>query len=171
MPKLVSSAECDGVGAPVAHRDADGPPGALPTTVWAPAGGSDAVLYHQRAHAACVLHDMDALIADWAAVVMSPMQRFAALFAAIVHDVDHQGFNNSFHHEVQTPLDLLYNGRSALESHHASLAFRTAHEDPSNDPFVYMPRSVSVRPPVPPRPSVPSLRCFEPRCYNHGRRV
>ena len=39
-----------------------------------------------------------------------------------MHDVDHNGLNNSFHINSQSPLAVLYNDISVLENHHCSFA-------------------------------------------------
>ena len=47
---------------------------------------------------------------------------FVLLVATLVHDVDHNGLNNSFHINSQSPLAVLYNDISVLENHHCSFA-------------------------------------------------
>ena len=44
------------------------------------------------------------------------------LVSTLVHDVDHNGLNNNFHINSQSPLALLYNDISVLENHHCSYA-------------------------------------------------
>lgn len=57
---------------------------------------------------------------------------FALLFAALMHDVDHPGNNNEFEINSKSPLALIYNDTSVLESHHASLAFRLLEKEDLN---------------------------------------
>ena len=44
------------------------------------------------------------------------------LVSTLVHDVDHNGLNNNFHINSQSPLAVLYNDISVLENHHCSFA-------------------------------------------------
>ncbi len=57
---------------------------------------------------------------------------FALLFAALVHDIDHPGNNNDFEINSKSPLALIYNDISVLESHHASVAFRLLEKEDLN---------------------------------------
>ncbi|KAI8973459.1 hypothetical protein BDF20DRAFT_882488 [Mycotypha africana] len=51
--------------------------------------------------------------------LMKPLDIFALLMASIGHDVGHPGVNNSFMINTSTPLAILYNDKSVLESFHA----------------------------------------------------
>lgn len=65
--------------------------------------------------------------------VLEPLDEVASLIAAIVHDVDHPGYTNSFLCNAGSELAILYNDIAVLESHHAALAFKlTAREEKSN---------------------------------------
>ena len=77
--------------------------------------------YHNKIHAADVLQTvhymlkckgMDNMFAD--------AEILALLLAAIVHDVEHDGFNNDFHKASLSELALLHNNHSVLENHHVS---------------------------------------------------
>jgi hypothetical protein len=59
---------------------------------------------------------------------LSPLQVFAALVAAVVHDVGHPGVTNQFLCATGDPLAILYNDMSVLENHHAATAFLVARE-------------------------------------------
>lgn len=48
----------------------------------------------------------------------------AALFAAIIHDMEHPGFNNDFLMKTRAPVAITYNDRSILENHHCAQGFR-----------------------------------------------
>jgi hypothetical protein len=48
----------------------------------------------------------------------------AALFAAIIHDMEHPGFNNDFLIKTRAPVAITYNDRSVLENHHCAQGFR-----------------------------------------------
>ena len=53
---------------------------------------------------------------------MQTLDIFVLLISTLVHDVDHNGLNNSFHINSQSPLAVLYNDISVLENHHCSFA-------------------------------------------------
>ena len=53
---------------------------------------------------------------------LTAMDIFTMMVAAVCHDVDHNGLNNNFHINSQSPLALLYNDQSILENHHCSFA-------------------------------------------------
>lgn len=48
----------------------------------------------------------------------------ASLFAAIIHDMEHPGFNNDFLIKTRAPVAVTYNDRSVLENHHCAQGFR-----------------------------------------------
>jgi hypothetical protein len=54
--------------------------------------------------------------------------KFAALFAALAHDVAHPGLSNAFLVKTWHPLAVRYNDRSPLEMMHASVAFEVLRE-------------------------------------------
>jgi hypothetical protein len=51
------------------------------------------------------------------------LEIFALLLAALCHDIDHPGLNNTFLCNAKTSLGLLYNDYSVLEQHHCHKAF------------------------------------------------
>lgn len=59
---------------------------------------------------------------DTVASLPQTLDIFVLLVATLVHDVDHNGLNNSFHINSQSPLAVLYNDISVLENHHCSFA-------------------------------------------------
>ncbi|KAL0077051.1 hypothetical protein F4703DRAFT_1742946, partial [Phycomyces blakesleeanus] len=61
-------------------------------------------------------------IANLARDLLRPIDTFALLMAAVGHDIGHPGVNNMFMINSSTPLAILYNDRSVLESFH-SMAF------------------------------------------------
>jgi len=92
--------------------------------------------YHNRAHAASVLHFMHALLsmgglAEVAAQAMgtsegSRQQKLlilACLLAAIVHDFEHDGVNNDFLVKSQSKRATMYNDNSPNENHHVAAAW------------------------------------------------
>eukprot|EP00741_Cyanophora_paradoxa_P021311 tig00021348_g20571.t1 len=81
--------------------------------------------YHNRRHAADVLLSMaHMLVQGGIGDLLTEEDKLAALLAVIIHDFEHPGTNNNFQVATSTPLALLYNDRSPLESHHASAGWR-----------------------------------------------
>ncbi|KAL8436084.1 hypothetical protein Efla_002074 [Eimeria flavescens] len=56
---------------------------------------------------------------------LSPTEQLGLLLAALAHDVDHPGVNNSSLCGEQHPLAIVYNDKAVLENHHAAFAART----------------------------------------------
>jgi len=84
------------------------------------------VPYHNAAHGACVAHGAywfatNAAIKGAAA---SPIDMLSLIFAALMHDVSHDGHNNAFHVATGSDLALLYSDQSVLEMHHLATGFR-----------------------------------------------
>lgn len=85
--------------------------------------------YHTSLHAADVAHSLHNLMdTECLRTVLSPLQVFSALVAAVVHDVGHPGLTNQFLCATGDPLAILYNDMSVLENHHAATAFLVARE-------------------------------------------
>ena len=53
----------------------------------------------------------------------TPLDTFALLVAALVHDLQHPGYSNSFAVMAMDPLALRYNDATVLENHHAASFF------------------------------------------------
>lgn len=51
---------------------------------------------------------------------------FACILAAVCHDFQHVGTNNSYLTRVRHDLAVLYNDQSVLENHHAAASWRVA---------------------------------------------
>lgn len=80
--------------------------------------------YHNWRHAFDVLHAMYLFLKlPDVAEQLGPLEQLAAMFAAISHDLEHPGLNNTFQINAATPLAICYNDISVLENHHASRAF------------------------------------------------
>jgi hypothetical protein len=56
----------------------------------------------------------------------SALSRFALLFAAVVHDINHPGVNNNFLIHTQQDLAIIYNDISPLENMHVATAFQVS---------------------------------------------
>lgn len=56
--------------------------------------------------------------------IMDPMDETTALIAAAAHDIDHPGKSSAFLANSDSPLAILYNDITILESHHAALTFK-----------------------------------------------
>lgn len=87
--------------------------------------------YHNWRHALDTAHFLCRAIERTSeagtAARLSPIDRLAALVAALGHDVDHRGHTNSFEASSLSELALTYNSDSVLEHHHAAVLFRTLH--------------------------------------------
>ena len=80
--------------------------------------------YHNATHAANVLHDVVYFMEKYAFKSFSDLDRAAAVFAAVVHDVGHPGKTESFLTETKSPILKLFKGEpSPLERYHLSIAF------------------------------------------------
>jgi high affinity cGMP-specific 3',5'-cyclic phosphodiesterase 9 len=54
---------------------------------------------------------------------LEPLDVLSLLISALCHDLDHDGFNNSYQINALTPLAILYNDKSPLEMYHCAVAF------------------------------------------------
>ncbi|XP_058982791.1 high affinity cAMP-specific and IBMX-insensitive 3',5'-cyclic phosphodiesterase 8 [Musca domestica] len=91
--------------------------------------------YHNSTHAADVMQATGVFISQLAAkdLVMDRLEEASALIAAAAHDVDHPGRSSAFLCNSNSPLAILYNDLTVLESHHASTTFRlTLGDDNAN---------------------------------------
>jgi len=81
--------------------------------------------YHNSMHAADVLQSVHFILTriEDERIVITELESFSVLLAAIVHDVKHPGRNNNFQVNNQTEYALKYNDRSVLENMHLSSAF------------------------------------------------
>lgn len=90
------------------------------------------VPYHNREHAACVVHMMNTLmdlggIGDALVGVGSNtdvlLDWMACIVAAAIHDFEHMGLNNEFLTRTNNPRAVLHNDRHVNENHHVAAAF------------------------------------------------
>mmetsp|Transcript_80252 Transcript_80252/g.227211 ORF Transcript_80252/g.227211 Transcript_80252/m.227211 type:complete len:757 (-) Transcript_80252:125-2395(-) len=101
-------------------------------------GYDDGCLYHNRTHAASVLHAMHAFmelggVARTSAPAFGgagspprdrePLVRMACLLAAAVHDFEHRGLSNDFLVKTTDERAVRYNDQHVNESHHVAAAF------------------------------------------------
>jgi len=104
-------------------------------------GYDDEHLYHNRTHAASVLHMMHAILTHGGvaqAVLLAfasgepsskmvsssgQLERMACLLAAAMHDYEHKGVNNDFLVKTQDDRALQYNDHHVNENHHAAASF------------------------------------------------
>ncbi|KAL5273625.1 PDE8B family protein [Megaselia abdita] len=82
--------------------------------------------YHNSSHAADVMQATGAFINQLAKkdFVMDRMDEAIALIAAAAHDIDHPGRSSAFLCNSKSPLAVLYNDLTVLESHHAATMFK-----------------------------------------------
>jgi cAMP-specific phosphodiesterase len=84
------------------------------------------VPYHSFFHVVDVVQTVHTfLFRAGGAQMLEGIERFALLIAALVHDIDHPGVNNSFHLKAKTAIGILASivgQTSVLEAHHAALA-------------------------------------------------
>jgi len=110
-------------------------------------GYDDANAYHNRAHAASVMHAMHALLQHGGvANVIAPafhgrggsglkfgnLQRLACLLAAAVHDHEHLGLTNDYLVRTRHDRAMFYNDQHVNEHHHVASAFAVLHRPECN---------------------------------------
>ena len=81
--------------------------------------------FHSYRHGLMVLHKTFLLAAKTSLCThLSRLDLFALMLAAVGHDVGHLGRSNAYEMAAESPLALLYNNRSVLESHHCATLFK-----------------------------------------------
>ena len=86
--------------------------------------------YHNAVHGADVAHATFWLLNKTdAAHVVGPVDHFAVLIAAAMHDVKHPGVNNNFLSRTMHPLAMQYNDKAILENMHVSEGLKLAFSD------------------------------------------
>jgi len=102
-------------------------------------GYHDANPYHNRMHAASVMHAMHALLGlGGVASILEPsglfgeLERMACLLAAAVHDYDHWGVTNTFLVNTGHERAFLYNDQHVNEHHHVAAAFNVLRRSEHN---------------------------------------
>jgi len=80
--------------------------------------------FHNFRHGFCVTQMMYGMICQSEIqTFMDKDEILTMLTAAICHDLDHPGYNNTYQVNAKTELAIRYNDISPLENHHASVAF------------------------------------------------
>jgi len=108
-------------------------------------GYDDRIPYHNRAHAASVLHITHAIlrhtqVAQVAAAAFceesedqdGKLITMACLIAAAVHDFEHRGLSNDFLMKTRDERALLYNDHHVNENHHVAAAFGILYRQECN---------------------------------------
>jgi len=89
--------------------------------------------YHNAVHALDVLLNTNYFLRQEALQALTtPLDRLAALLAAMIHDFQHPGLNNVFLQATKHELAVTYNDNSVLESHHVASAWKVLMEDDCN---------------------------------------
>eukprot|EP01060_Flectonema_neradi_P004365 TRINITY_DN12814_c0_g1_i1.p1 TRINITY_DN12814_c0_g1~~TRINITY_DN12814_c0_g1_i1.p1 ORF type:complete len:736 (+),score=158.54 TRINITY_DN12814_c0_g1_i1:45-2252(+) len=92
--------------------------------------------YHNSSHAADVTQALFMLLTTVMNEVsyfnIRPIDKLAAVIAAIGHDVGHPGWNNYLEKAMKTERSMVYNDLSILENFHSSTLFRTLEENDCN---------------------------------------
>lgn len=93
----------------------------------------EGVTYHNYRHAFDVTQMAYYFITQTnAGEIMDNMDIFLLLVCCMGHDVDHNGLNNAFHENTQSPLAMLYNDASIMENHHCSTMLNVLARKESN---------------------------------------
>eukprot|EP01083_Nonionella_stella_P248371 859977_1 len=87
--------------------------------------------YHNKYHAADVMNNMYWYMTKCTSMDkhLDAFDRFIGVMAAVCHDVDHNGYNNSYHQRTKSYLAIRYNDQSILENHHISYSFKLISSD------------------------------------------
>ncbi|KAM4626833.1 dual specificity calcium/calmodulin-dependent 3',5'-cyclic nucleotide phosphodiesterase 1A-like isoform 2-T2 [Discoglossus pictus] len=89
--------------------------------------------YHNLVHAADVTQTVHYIILHTGIMHwLTELEILALIFAAAIHDFEHNGTTNNFHIQTRSDVAILYNDRSVLENHHVSAAYRIMQDDEMN---------------------------------------
>nr|XP_014337596.1 PREDICTED: high affinity cGMP-specific 3',5'-cyclic phosphodiesterase 9A [Bos mutus] len=89
--------------------------------------------FHNFRHCFCVAQMMYSMI--WCCRLQekfSQMDILVLMTAAICHDLDHPGYNNTYQINARTELAVRYNDISPLENHHCAVAFQILNQPECN---------------------------------------
>lgn len=94
------------------------------------------VPYHNLYHCVDVTHTTFLLLNRLRApACLTPVECFSLMVAALAHDMDHPGVNNSYLVSVRDSLALVYNDASVLENRHVACLYALVTEHPELDVF------------------------------------
>jgi hypothetical protein len=80
--------------------------------------------YHCFHHVIDVMHSTFLFLTTFGAGrYLSDTEQFSLVTAAVCHDLDHPGTNNTYHVNKHTPLAIVYNDTSILENYHCARTF------------------------------------------------
>jgi hypothetical protein len=97
--------------------------------------------YHNALHAADVVQATGHFLSQGRCDLrLKPWEEFGLLLAAMVHDVEHPGLNNSFLVKTSDSLAVAYNDGSPLENHHISTAFMVMFDRPRHNVLERFPK-------------------------------
>lgn len=89
--------------------------------------------YHNSYHAFDVMHVCYLLMTKCRAdEFLESFNVLSILVAALAHDLGHDGYNNQFHSNTSSDLNLTYNGISTLENYSAAYLFRILRKKENN---------------------------------------
>ena len=92
--------------------------------------------YHNATHAADVLQTVHFMLtAGGARRFLGDLEVLALLLAAMIHDIGHDGYTNSFHKHRLTDRALLYNDQSIQENFHVWMVFNHMSDRPEVNIF------------------------------------
>ncbi|KAI3379903.1 hypothetical protein SNEBB_006175 [Seison nebaliae] len=98
--------------------------------------------YHNSTHAADVLQCSAYFLRNYVLrQILSQTEQAVCLLASIAHDVDHPGLTNHFQIHSETPLAIMYNDTSCLESHHAAVMFALTLQNGNVNIFKNLPNT------------------------------
>ena len=94
---------------------------------------SNYLLDHNQFHAADVMQATIFFIGiPSISTRLSELEKFALVFAAMIHDFDHPGVNNRFLINSRANKALLYNDIAVLENHHVAAIFIHLEDNKNN---------------------------------------
>jgi hypothetical protein len=65
---------------------------------------------------------------DYTYGILNPLTKFSIAFAALIHDLDHEGVPNFVLIKEENPIAVMYDGKSPMEQHSLCLAFELLME-------------------------------------------
>ena len=95
--------------------------------------------FHNATHAADVAQSVCFMVQNTVVGAnLTTLEKFCLIMAALMHDYDHPGVNNTFLTETGHPLAMRYNDSSVLENHHVSSILSLLSQNSLTDIFSWM---------------------------------